>query len=320
MLGQRHLALSLWGLLSGSLFGCAAGGELIKNPMLDRWCDDHPCGWMHQGEIKQVGTWHPNDYATELVSDDALLSQAHPEIGSETVACFAFSLIAKLDRGARAFLEVDFFDDESVDFSQRLPESDWERRTFRISAPKQYVGVRFIVRKDGPGHVVLAELRAEAANGECTTPPLEACKADADCEADQLCGLTALDNRLNAECVASASAAFGHVCRTGAQCESGICANGACSECATSADCAKGQRCELAVLSERASSAHWPYQCAVGESERLTGELCSSDSDCLSRSCSGAAYSCAVSLCSADPSAPCTQPCEAWQVTGGTCD
>jgi Cys-rich repeat protein len=317
MLGQRHLALSLYGLLGGSLLACAGGSDLIKDPMLERWCDAHPCNWMHQGEVKQVGTWHPNDYASELVSDDAALSQTNLELSDSTASCFAFSLIAKLDRGARAFLEVDFFDDGSIDFSQRLPESDWERRTFRISAPISYQGVRFIVRKDGPGRVVLAELRAQSADGECTMPPIEACSADTDCEADQLCGLATVDNRLHAECVASAADAFGHVCRTGEQCESGICANGACSECATSADCAAGQRCTLAVLSPRASSSHWPYQCGVGEGTRLAGELCSSDSDCVSQACSDAAYSCAVSTCSAEP---CAQACEAWQVTGGTCD
>jgi hypothetical protein len=319
MLGQRHLALWLCGLLGASLLGCAAGTDLIKDPMLERWCDAHPCDWMNEGEVKRVGTWHPNDYASELVSAGAAVSQTNLEVDSNT-SCFAFSLIAKLDRGACAFLEVDFFGAGSIDFNQRLPESDWERRTFRISAPTNYKGVRFIVRRcEGPGRVVLAELRAQAANGECTTPPIELCESDSECGADQLCGLV-VNNGLNAECVARASAAFGHVCRTGAQCESGICANGACSECATSADCAAGQRCELAVLSQRASSLHWPYQCGVGEGKRLAGELCSSDSDCVSRACSGAAYSCGVSACGEDPSAPCSQPCEAWEVTGGTCD
>jgi hypothetical protein len=48
--------------------------EVFSNTQFDAWCGDKPCGWEVDGEVARVGTWHPNDYAVELVSDDARTS------------------------------------------------------------------------------------------------------------------------------------------------------------------------------------------------------------------------------------------------------
>jgi hypothetical protein len=198
---ERNLDSAAWfGTLCALLAACAAGGgePAIRDPMLQRWCDANPCHWDVSGEIKRVGSWHPNDYAIELVSDTASVSQLNAAVGAgagrdagdqgiDTV-CFSFTMIADIDAAARVFVELDFFDDGLVDFSQRMPASAWEQRTFNITAPTWYQGVRFIVRKDGPGHVVLAQLHAQSSRA-CTAPPTPLAKLpdQASCEHSEQC-------------------------------------------------------------------------------------------------------------------------------------
>jgi hypothetical protein len=200
----------LLGLLCAALGACAAGGgDMIQDPIVQHWCDAHPCEWDVTGEVKRVGSWHPNDYAIELVSDAASVSQLNAAVGAGAgrdagaaeTGCFAFSMIADIDAAAHVFVELDFLDDGQIDFSQRMPVSDWERRTFKITAPTWYQGVRFSVRKDGPGHVVLAELRAQSSTS-CVAPPVE------------------LVNRPD-----------GAGCETAEQCSSGYCRFGGCAPC-----------------------------------------------------------------------------------------
>jgi hypothetical protein len=176
-------------LLGAWLSACSSGGPIIQNPMLDRWCADHPCDWDPTGETKRVGSWHPNDYAVALISDDATVSQANHVVDSTDSSCFSFSMVAKIDQRASAFLELDFLDDGSSEFVQQLPVSDWERRTFLITPPTWFEGVRFIVRKAAPGKVVLAELSAENKPGACHAPPTELLERPdgATCDSDEQC-------------------------------------------------------------------------------------------------------------------------------------
>ena len=185
-LGLRtSLALAL-------LVACASGAQEppIANPGLERWCDKHPCGWEVEGEFKQVGTWHPNDYAVELLGDDAVASQLRAELDSKQANCFEFSLMAKVSAKAHAYLELDFLDDGVIEFSERIPESDWEVRKFTIHAPDWFEGVRFRLRKQGEGQVVLAELNIEVKPyGPCAATPLELSErpSGAPCGRDELC-------------------------------------------------------------------------------------------------------------------------------------
>ncbi|HET6335850.1 MAG TPA: hypothetical protein VFG30_21640 [Polyangiales bacterium] len=159
--------------LAGLLAACAPGSKSpINNPNLERWCDDHPCGWDVEGEAKRVGTWHPDDYAIELVGDDSAVSQVRPELNATLATCFAFSLMAHVAKDARALLELDFLDDGEVEFSERIPTSDWDVHTFEITTPTWYEGVRFRVRKDGPGEVIVAELNVHLAEMGCPATPL----------------------------------------------------------------------------------------------------------------------------------------------------
>ena len=171
----------------------ACGSEEAKgfapNPGFERWCDKHPCGWDVEGDFEQVGTWHPNDYAIELLGDDAVASQLRAELDSKRATCLEFSLMAKISANAHAFLELDFLDDGVIEFSERIPESDWEVRKFTIHTPDWYQGVRFSLRKQGEGKVVLAELNVELIQSGCAATPLELLgrPSKAPCRRDEEC-------------------------------------------------------------------------------------------------------------------------------------
>jgi hypothetical protein len=157
--------------------------------MFERWCDKHPCGWDQEGEVKRVGTWHPDDFAIALISDGAAISQRRAELDSARTPCLAFSLVAHVPAEARAYFELDFLDDGEIDFSKRIPTSDWQVRTFTIATPTWYEGVRFIVRKAGPGEVVVAELNVELGQRDCSATPLPLTNrpGGAGCESDEQC-------------------------------------------------------------------------------------------------------------------------------------
>jgi hypothetical protein len=162
----------------------------LSNPMLERWCDFHPCGWETQGDFKKAGTWHPDDYALELLSSEAEVSQLRAELDSTLAHCFEFTLMVKVSANARAFLELDFLDDGANEFSERIPTSDWEVRKFTITTPSWYEGVRFRVRREGEkGRVVVAEVFVELRNVGCSATPLKLLERPrgASCGGDEEC-------------------------------------------------------------------------------------------------------------------------------------
>src|SRR5690242_18268486 len=194
------------------LSGCASD-NLVHNSMVDRWCDDHPCSWEAVGKIERVPTWHDQDYAVSLVSDDAALTQLNSITNSSSDRCFDFTMVAKLDASTKLFLELDFLDDGDVEFSQRIPASNWDRRTFLITPPTWYEGVRFTVRKEGSGFAALAQLSAKGGY-ECTKPPLELSgrPAGASCEGDDQCSIGHCDRGLCASCSGDEECAAGELC------------------------------------------------------------------------------------------------------------
>jgi hypothetical protein len=192
-----------------SLLGCGSD-PLLGNPRVQRWCEDQPCLWQAEGEIERVSSWHDHDYALSFVSDDARLSQFNPVGGTGAPTCFAFTMVAKIDPGVRIFLELDFLDDGAIEFSQSLPESDFDQLHFLITPPAWYSGVRFILRKDGPGRAVLAQMHAEPSS-ECSAPPVS---------------LLARPDGI--ECVSNGD------------CANGRCLYGRCGGCLEDAECAGG--------------------------------------------------------------------------------
>ena len=337
--------ISQLGLAALALFISACGNGLIRNPNVERWCGSKPCDWQVEGEVQRVGTWHPNDYAVSLVSDDATLIQENATVDFRDTDCFDFAMVAKIESGVDVFLELDFLADGTVEFSQRLPVSKWERRTFRVTAPDWYSKVRFIIRKDGPGLAILAEISAQTAKGQCSAPPVEllsrplgsscksadqcaddlvctgghcgGCDDDESCGADQVCGLQDVDDLRYWTCIDRASTPLGAACDRDQQCKSGLCATGACSECASDEDCEEGARCSYPA-GKPFNSSFWPRLCGVGQFFRQTGDACSQDFDCESRKCEGFDLLCEPNSDCSEGSTPCTNMCRP-ELQLGTC-
>lgn len=319
------LGLVFWALCISS-----CSGDLIRNSNIERWCGDKPCDWQVEGEVQRVGTWHPNDYAVSLVSDDAALIQENGTIDYRRSDCFEFTMVAKIDPGVKVFLELDFLADGSVEFSQRLPVSNWERRSFRVSAPAWYSKVRFIIRKDGPGRATLAEISAQTAYDQCTAPPVElldrpegalcasdaecaagactrgrcgACHDDASCSQREVCALQDVDARYKI-CVARASAPLGAACDRDQQCATGACSDGACSECKSDDECEAGKLCSFAA-DQPGISRFWPKICGGGQFDRVAGETCTGDADCQSSDCRDVEVRCDPNLHCQGDETPC---------------
>ena len=212
-------------------------------------------------------------------------------------------MVAKIDPGVRIFLELDFLDDGVIDFQQRLPESDFDQLRFLITPPQWYDGVRFILRKDGPGRAVLAELSAQPSTA-CTAPPVALlarpdgieCESDDDCANGRctyddrcggciddgycidgkVCGFAPVRTAYVTICVEPAKDELGDRCLDDAECASGICCGGACSECCTSADCGGsecGQPGDLPATVDEDTELFWPYLCEPDSRERATSAL-----------------------------------------------
>lgn len=294
--------------------------ELIGNPDVDSWCGDVPCGWEVKGRIERVSTWHSHDYAVSLASDHAELAYLNDDPDAQ-VSCIGFSLLAKVAPQAHAYLELDFLDDGEVDWQKRIPTSDFDPVTFYVRAPAWYSSVRFIVRKDGPGEVVLARLRATASGADCDGPEIElhelpgggpcdqdedckagsciggfcaGCSGDQDCDEAQTCGYLQVgylweSRNVVPACVSPAARPDGALCLGDRECTSGICCEGVCSPCCGSVGCGAGASCRSTV-SDDAGSAEGatvlgPHLCSAGLSLRATGSACTVDEDCMSRRC-----------------------------------
>lgn len=347
---MRHTTGCLIAILAVS--GCGSG-ELIDNPMIDRWCGDRPCAWEVSGRVQRVGTWHTDDYAVELLGRNTTLSQRNATVDADQATCLGFSMIADVSRSAKLFVELDFLDDGVVDFSQQMPETHWERRTFLIATPSWYEGVRFIVRKSGSGRAVLAELRAYSTTG-CKREPVELlnrpdgvrCEEDAQCEssrcrsgrcsycqgnlqcsASTICGLAFANGTVAERCVRRSSARFGEPCSSDAQCSTGVCCGSVCSQCCPDGvDCKDDATCARGEPISKPEGVVLPFQCAPGEESASRGGACVAPQDCQSRSCSGATFMCADCPGAdddagvADDGLPCALTCSQWTFRGGTCD
>jgi len=308
---RKSLELGCFLGISLVIASCSGADDLIRDPTVERWCDSQPCEWRTEGTVSRVGSWHQYDYAVKLVSDDASVWQENATIDSNRARCFEFAMVAKVESGTRVFLELDFMADGSNELSQRLPTSDWERLTFRITTPDWYRGVRFALRKEGPGLAILAELSAESAPGKCTAPPVElvdrpdgarctqdaecrqgqcesgvcsGCSDDADCtEADHVCGLIRVDGVERHACMEAGSSPFGVACDRDSQCESDHCEGRACSECSGEV-CDDGRACSPARRTD-SNTRYWPRLCDPGTRARSAGELCTGGTDCASGAC-----------------------------------
>ena len=99
------------------------------------------------------------------------------------------------------------------------------------------------------------------------------------CGTGEVCGILEPSSFIRAiapACVTEAGDETGERCRLDAECASGICSGGVCSECDGTRQCANGGTCRLAY-------GNGPTTCTGG----ARGEPCAIDTDCTSGHCEG---------------------------------
>src|SRR6185312_15533444 len=109
-------------------------------------------------------TWNAGDPGVELVGDDVAIEQISP-VDAGDGACLEFDLIADVDDSAQVALNIDVYDDGSVEHSETIPTSSWAPLKFKLPIQGPYRGVRFELTKHGNGHAVLAQIGAKITDG-----------------------------------------------------------------------------------------------------------------------------------------------------------
>jgi Cys-rich repeat protein len=111
------------------------------------------------------------------------------------------------------------------------------------------------------------------------------CATDDDCASGEVCGVDSLDKqgvRAARVCSAPKARTLGELCAADAECESGACNQGACSECNATHACKGGATCGVAAEEWLTAEASL---CDPGAARRKPGQACTSDGDCLSGTC-----------------------------------
>ncbi len=158
-------------LLAVSSMGATDCGtpQVIRDPGFDVWCGDSLCSWkLVRGDIEQVGTWTERDSGVSFIGEDVAIQQVSPANSSDGT-CIRFSMIADVEENAEVFLEIDVEADGTVERSERVGTTSWEKVTFLIHITPPYDGIRFELAKQGLGSAVLANIGAEFADAnDCT--------------------------------------------------------------------------------------------------------------------------------------------------------
>ncbi|MCA9667646.1 MAG: hypothetical protein KC503_18730 [Myxococcales bacterium] len=145
------------------------------------------------------------------------------------------------------------------------------------------------------------------------------CELDSQCGSGKVCGInTSAKFNFHRACVDEASRSLAERCATNAECKSGVCCRGRCSECCSgTVDCPTGIACQDSTSGDLAL----PYRCAAAG--RSSGASCLIGTDCASFTCSGSVE---LKLCVID-GRTCTSSddclwgaCRFVGYTDGTCD
>ena len=335
MTNLRTIALATTSFLL--LTGYNSCDPIIDNNGFDLWCGDQLCYWeLEKGDVERVATWHSGDHGVAMVGDEVAISQLR-DITANDVSCLLFELVGKVDATATATLELDYYDDGTVDEVRQIPTSDWASVAYLIELPPSYEGIRFRVKKSGPGEVVLAQIYADDSEactgtgapltdrpagascsdvGQCdsgicaaqvasfgTDQICSSCDDDGDCTGGEICGAvtpaaTHLD--LYRGCVAPAGKQLGERCTSDPDCDTGVCHWGICSTCRDDDDCAAGATCAQRDSANRPDElVFWvaAFQCDPLAGGGQAGDACLDDNDCASGSCAGIGQ---LSVCELD--------------------
>ncbi len=256
-----------------TLVGCAVAcmapgcnGDVLNDSTFRLWCGDSLCAWnLDAGHVKQTSTWHADDYGVELLDTPTQISQDTREASD----CMEFSAVADVDAAAGTRVQVDFNLDGVPDFDEAIAETHWGRARLLIHAPDHFNDygdrVRVILRKNGVGRAVLAEIRLQR---------VETCTG----------GRTTLRH-----------VAVGESCVSPAECESSVCCGSICSTCCATGPnaCTGGDACGRPRVvaptpSPGGELAAVPSLCGPGLSHGAAGAPCINANDCASNACEGA--------------------------------
>lgn len=230
--------------------------SLFEDPSFDLWCANKLCApWEATGKLSRVATWHRSDFGVEL-GDGSTLSQVSTR---PRASCIGLDLIADVSTSAQVSLELDFDDDDSVEFEQLIPESHWAKLSYAIQTPPVYRSLRITLSKAGHGRAVVAQIGAHYGGGCDPASFLP--------ETDRADGVT---------------------CQSGAQCASGACGRifspylastlTVCGACDESHACSDDRRCGTAL------GEHALYPTCVAPQQEL-GASCEDDAQCASGHC-----------------------------------
>ena len=348
-----------------TLGGWECGEPLTDDSGFDLWCGDALCAWkVDSGAIKRVPTWHRSDYGAELVGDPVVLSQVS-KATSKDVNCFQFDLITDQDDKVDITIEMDFLADGTIEYSHPVASDDWVPARYRITPPTWFDKVRFIIRKQGPGRAVLTQIKVSK-GADCTDKPIDlkdrpngvkcsaaadcksgfcapvqqwrsdigdamvsvcsACRGGTDCTSQDICGVETDANYLYLGCGAPKRRPFAHRCLADAECSTGYCCQGICSQCCAGKGCSANTTCQLLdynSLGEDYSAQILPWQCSPLQGQGSAGEVCLSDKDCASGKCAGTGQLKQCFLdgrqCKADTDCPLWNACFPMGIAGGLC-
>lgn len=312
-------------LLAAALFQMLAApgcDSILEDDGFDLWCGDELCHWdLEDGEIAKVPTWHQGDPGVALVGPSVAISQM-VDIDQSATTCIRFEAVADVDESAEVMLELDFYDDGTVDYEERIPTSRWAPISYLITTPPVYRGIRFRLRKLGNGAAALAQIAASE-DDKCVQPPLDLgarplgmscsandqcdsgicygafdplpfvsacsqCETILDCADGQICGLESQVPRWYSSyytCVDAGSHVLGEPCADDRECATGLCA-GVCTACTAAADCADGESCTEVTSEVLQFLTTRPSVCTAGGLV-ATGGFCLAGEQCASGTCTG---------------------------------
>lgn len=265
-----------------SVLACVAVGalaigcdDILDDPTFRLWCGEGLCAWkLEAGGVRRAATWHEDDHGVELVDTPTVLSQSV----DKSPKCLEFTMVADVEPSAQVSVALDFNRDGTVDFEQPIPSAKWRPVKTVVTAPLRYDGIKFFIKKSGPGRAVLAQLRVQGSS-ECGGAPV-----------------VVKDLPLGVPC------SWG-----GAECASGVCCDGICSECCSppgpvldalpdggsalppERPCASGAcgRRDAIPNGRVLFLPAIPRQCDPGQRQKPAGAECLADDDCASGACEG---------------------------------
>lgn len=250
--------------------GGGCGDSLINNYRFDRWCGDNLCNWTTvSGSIRRAPTWHANDFGVELVDTPTVLSQTRY---IKDVSCIEFELISDVELSADVWLAIDFNMDGSFETETQIPSGRWKPFQLQFPTPVFYSGIVFEIRKQGDGHAVLAELRAQSSE-ECSgarpllrDAPLGVACADSSTCASGICASVGTEPLFQLICLLEPT-----------QCGVNAPSLLSCGECLSNTDCSPTEVCGIADSDRglvRVCAARGPF-----------GEPCVADDNCVDGRC-----------------------------------